>query len=51
MIGMRHRLIRGYAEVRLDLVWTVVQEYLVPLVTTLEPLVPPESKTPPWEND
>jgi uncharacterized protein with HEPN domain len=34
---MRHRLIHGYAEVRLDLVWTVVEERLPPLIAALEP--------------
>ncbi len=37
--GMRHRLIHGYAEVRLDLVWTVAQERLGPLIAALEPLI------------
>jgi uncharacterized protein with HEPN domain len=36
---MRHRLIHGYAEVRLDLVWTVAQERLGPLIAVLEPLI------------
>ena len=39
---MRHRLIHGYADVDLDLVWQVVMEDVPPLVETLEPLVPPE---------
>jgi uncharacterized protein with HEPN domain len=38
--GMRHRLIHGYAEVRLDLVWQVVGERLGPLIAALERLVP-----------
>lgn len=40
--GMRHRLIHGYAEVRLDLVWTVVQSRLDPLIASLTPLIPDE---------
>jgi len=40
--GMRHRLIHGYAEVDLDLVWRVVSDDIPPLITTLEALVPPE---------
>ena len=40
--GMRHRLIHGYADVDLELVWQVVMEDIPPLVGTLEPLVPPE---------
>ena len=35
IIGMRHRLIHGYDEVRLDLVWAVTQEQLGPLIATL----------------
>ena len=44
--GMRHRLIHGYAEVRLDLIWAVVQQRLDPLIATLAPLLP-EEKAPP----
>lgn len=40
--AMRHRLIHGYAEVRLDLVWTVVRDHLPPLISALAPLVPPD---------
>jgi uncharacterized protein with HEPN domain len=38
--GMRHRLIHGYAEVRLDLVWVVLRDHLNPLIVALEALVP-----------
>jgi uncharacterized protein with HEPN domain len=44
MTGMRHRLIHGYADVRLELVWFVVREHLTPLITALTPLVPPENE-------
>jgi len=40
IIGMRHRLIHGYSDVRLELVWLVVQERLDPLIDDLEPLIP-----------
>lgn len=43
--GMRHRLIHGYAEVRIDLVWTVAQERLGALIAALAPLIP-EKDTP-----
>jgi uncharacterized protein with HEPN domain len=33
--GMRHRLIHGYAEVSLDLVWTAATERLGPLIDAL----------------
>jgi uncharacterized protein with HEPN domain len=39
---MRHRLIHGYAEVRLEMVWLVVQEHLEPLIAVLVPLVTDE---------
>ena len=43
IVGMRHRLIHGYADVRLDLVWRVVTERLGPLIEVLAPLIPDES--------
>jgi uncharacterized protein with HEPN domain len=42
--AMRHRLIHGYGEVRLDLVWIVVRDRLGPLITELAGLVPGESE-------
>ena len=42
IIGMRHRLIHAYNEVRHDIVWEVVQNDLPPLIETLKPLIPPE---------
>jgi uncharacterized protein with HEPN domain len=42
IIGMRHRLIHGYAEVRLELVWIVAREHLDPLIAALIQLVPDE---------
>jgi uncharacterized protein with HEPN domain len=44
---MRHRLIHGYGDVRLDLVWTVLRDHLGPLITQLEVLVPGESESKP----
>ena len=40
--GMRHRLIHGYAEVDLALVWRVIAEDIPPLIKMLVPLVPAE---------
>ena len=37
--GLRHRLIHGCDEVRLDVVWRVVAERLDPLIVALEPLI------------
>ena len=42
--AMRHRLIHGYGEVRLDLVWMVVRDRLGSLITKLVGLVPGESE-------
>jgi uncharacterized protein with HEPN domain len=42
--GMRHRLIHGYDDVRLDLVWRVVAEDIDSLITALEPLIEPEGE-------
>ena len=42
IIGMRHRLIHGYAEIRLDLVWAVVQERIGPLIAALSPMISEE---------
>ena len=42
--GMRHRLIHGYGDVRLDVVWMVVNERLSPLIAILEQLVPHEKE-------
>ena len=38
----RHRLIHNYAEVDLELVWSVVNEKLESLIAALAPLIPPE---------
>ena len=42
--GMRHRLIHGDADVRLDLVWMVLRDRLTRLIAILDELVPPEGK-------
>ncbi len=42
IIGMRHRLVHGYDEVRLDQVWAVVRHHLPALAATLRPLIPPD---------
>ena len=41
VINMRHRLIHAYGDVRLDIVWEVVTTKLLPMIETLEPLIPP----------
>lgn len=42
IVGMRHRLIHNYSDVRLDLVWDVVRSKLPELIAILRPLVPPD---------
>jgi uncharacterized protein with HEPN domain len=44
MIGMRHRLIHGYGDVPLEVVWATVQGSLPGLVAALETLVPGEDE-------
>ena len=43
IIATRHRLIHGYADVRLDVVWRVVRDQLPTLVGALRPLVPKDA--------
>jgi uncharacterized protein with HEPN domain len=43
MIGMRDRLIHGYFDVNLDVVWNTVLQDLPPLVARLEDLLASES--------
>jgi len=40
MIGMRDRLIHGYFDINLDVVWQTVTEDLPPLIAQLEKTVP-----------
>ena len=42
IIGMRHRLVHGYFDINLDILWRTVQEDLPALIAVLEPLVPAE---------
>lgn len=44
--GMRHRLIHGYAEVRLDVVWAVVTGRLPALLEVLTPFLPADGDGP-----
>jgi uncharacterized protein with HEPN domain len=45
MTGLRHRLIHGYGDVRLDIVWRVATEKLPSLIVSLGPLIPPDGGT------
>ena len=42
MVGMRNRLVHDYMRVNLSKVWYVAEDDLQPLITALEPLVPPD---------
>jgi len=39
MIGMRDRLIHGYFDINLEVVWKIVTEDLPPLISQLEKIV------------
>lgn len=45
MIGLRNRLIHGYFDINLDIVWDTVVEDLPPLVADLEKIIPREEAT------
>lgn len=44
MISLRNRLIHGYFDINLDIVWDTVMEDLPPLVADLEKLVSTKKK-------
>jgi len=44
MTGLRHRLVHGYGDVRLDIVWRVTKETLPGLIAMLRPLIPPKTE-------
>ncbi len=44
IVGMRNRIVHAYFDVRLDVLWNVVQDELPVLIAQLEPLVPPEAE-------
>jgi uncharacterized protein with HEPN domain len=45
IIGMRHRLVHEYFRIIAAQVWRVVQEDIPPLISRIEPLVPPDEPT------
>ena len=45
MIELRNRLIHGYFDINLDIVWDTVLEDLPPLVADLEKIIPHEELT------
>ena len=42
IVGMRNRLVHGYFDIDLPLVWDTVHQDIPDLIDRLEPLVPPE---------
>lgn len=42
IVGMRHRLVHDYTDLKLDILWGVVTVDLPPLIAALETVVPPE---------
>lgn len=45
MIGLRNRLIHGYFDINLDIVWDTIVEDLPPLVVDLEKIISREETT------
>lgn len=45
IIGMRHRLVHGYADVRVDVVWTTILDDLPSLIAALQNLLPAADDT------
>ena len=44
IISARNRLIHGYHDIDLDIVWSIVTVELSPLIAELEKLVPPDGR-------
>ncbi|WP_449417037.1 HepT-like ribonuclease domain-containing protein [Phormidium nigroviride] len=42
IIGMRNRLIHGYFDIKLDVVWKTLTDDLPPLIAELEKIIPSE---------
>ena len=46
LIGLRNRLVHGYDQVDLDILWQILTRDLLPLVKELEKIVAPEEHSP-----
>lgn len=46
IIDQRNRLIHGYDQIRLDLLWELVSVHVPALLATLEPAIPPAPSDP-----
>jgi len=42
--GMRNRMIHGYEEIDMDIVWDTVERHIPRLISQVERLVPPEAE-------
>ena len=42
--GMRNRMIHGYEEIDMDIVWDTVERHIPHLISQVERLVPPEAE-------
>jgi uncharacterized protein with HEPN domain len=42
IIGMRHRLVHDYRQVRIDIVWHILRQEVPQLIQQLEQIVPPD---------
>jgi len=44
IVGLRHRIVHEYFRLDLDIIWDIAQQDITPLISMLEPLVPPEQE-------
>jgi uncharacterized protein with HEPN domain len=44
IVGMRNRLVHEYFDIIPERVWEVIERHVPPLLTQLEPLVPPDNE-------
>ena len=47
--GMRHHIVHGYAQIRKDMLWNVVQEDLLPLKSQIKKIIS-ETNWDEWEH-
>jgi hypothetical protein len=46
IIGMRHRIVHDYRDLRVDILWSTVQDDVQEFIRLVEPLVPPAPEEP-----
>lgn len=46
IIGMRHKIVHNYRDLRRDILWSTAQDDLPDLIRLLEPLIPPLPEEP-----